>query len=166
MSRTIVQTTQSGWYIDAADPDGPKVRRKEDDTVITLAEFQKQKAQAAGPANKQEIQHPAVQIPQEPKPEELAERKKAVPTPKAKAADKESKPHGPQGPAYTVKIVCPYVTGDGKCGKVRWIKPQDAFQVKYCEEHQKAHRLKLKNERTAKRRVEDKKKAKPAAKAA
>jgi hypothetical protein len=42
------------------------------------------------------------------------------------------KPHGPQGAAYTVKITC----AKRGCKEVRWIKPQDAFQVKFCPEHQ------------------------------
>jgi hypothetical protein len=48
--------------------------------------------------------------------------------------------HGPRGPEYTVEVKCAYVVGPkGKhCGAVRWCKPQDAFQVKYCDEHTRA----------------------------
>jgi hypothetical protein len=45
---------------------------------------------------------------------------------------KKVAPHGPQGEAYTVKITC----AKRGCKETRWIKPQDAFQVRYCPEHQ------------------------------
>lgn len=69
------------------------------------------------------------------------------------AATKKSPAHGPQGSAYTVKITCK----KRGCKEVRWIKPQDAFQVRYCPEHQ-AEATKLRRSERAK--------AKRAAKAA
>lgn len=42
------------------------------------------------------------------------------------------KSHGPKGPAYTKRVVC----AKRGCKEVRWTKPQDAFQVKFCAEHQ------------------------------
>ena len=56
---------------------------------------------------------------------------KTAKTPTAKPA-KKAKPHGPQGEAYTNRVVC----AKRGCKAVRWTKPQDAFQVKFCGEHQ------------------------------
>lgn len=48
------------------------------------------------------------------------------------------------GPTTTIKCV--------DCGLPRVIKVQDAFQVKRCVEHQKAHRLAKRRERNARKR--------------
>lgn len=75
--------------------------------------------------------------------------------------------HGPQGPAYTVEVKCQHVVGPkGKrCGVVRWCKPQDAFQVKRCEEHTKAYKAeRAKQRRAAKAKERAAAKPKPAAK--
>lgn len=55
-------------------------------------------------------------------------------TPKKKA-DAPAKPHGPQGPAYTNRVVCCHKVNGKVCGAIRWTKPQDKFQVKRCVEH-------------------------------
>ena len=52
------------------------------------------------------------------------------------------------------------------CGKTRMIHPQDKFQVKYCEEHQKQHRLDMAKARRAARSKGKKAKPKAAKKAA
>lgn len=50
--------------------------------------------------------------------------------------------HGP-----TTTIRCQHITSDGKCGADRIIQVQDIFQVKFCIEHQKEERNKLRRER-------------------
>lgn len=44
--RTIVQTTTPGWFIDAADPDGGRVRKSKDgtDRIVTLEQYETAKA--------------------------------------------------------------------------------------------------------------------------
>jgi hypothetical protein len=74
-------------------------------------------------------------------------------------AAKTPKPHGPQGPEYTHKITC----AKRGCKEVRWCKPQDAFQVRYCAEHQ-AEAAKERRSAQAKAKREAAAKTKPAAK--
>jgi len=86
---------------------------------------------------------------------EAAKVHKAAPKAKAPATPKDVKEHGPQGPEYTHRVVCCHVVGPkGKrCGTVRWCKPQDAFQVKRCDEHTafyKRERAKARREAKAK----------------
>lgn len=56
----------------------------------------------------------------------------------AKVAPQGSPDEQPHGD-YKVKVVCKYPTGPGRklCGSVRFVKPQDAFQVKHCKAHAK-----------------------------
>jgi hypothetical protein len=60
--------------------------------------------------------------------------------------------HGPQGPAYIVKIVC----AKRGCKVERWIKPQDQFQTRFCPEHQAERAKARRNERAKAKRVEAK----------
>lgn len=39
-SRTLVKTSTTGWFIDAADPDGKRVRKTDDDRIISRDEFE------------------------------------------------------------------------------------------------------------------------------
>jgi hypothetical protein len=59
------------------------------------------------------------------------------------------KQHGPEGPAYSVKIVCKR----RGCKAERWIKPQDAFQVRFCTEHQREATAARRRERAMARRA-------------
>lgn len=45
--RTLVKTTAVGWYIDANDPDGKRVRKTEGDTIVTQDEYEGMKALVA-----------------------------------------------------------------------------------------------------------------------
>jgi hypothetical protein len=60
-------------------------------------------------------------------------------------AAKKTAAHGPQGPAYTNRIVC----AKRGCNVVLWTKAQDAFQVRYCVEHQ-AEQVKARRSERAK----------------
>ncbi len=73
-------------------------------------------------------------------------------------AVKTPKPHGPQGVEYTHKITC----AKRGCKEVRWCKPQDAFQVRYCPEHQ-AEAAKERRSARAKAKREEAAKTKPKA---
>lgn len=50
MSRTLVKTTTAGWYIDADDPDGNRVRKADGDRIITRDEFDAAKDATPGEA--------------------------------------------------------------------------------------------------------------------
>jgi hypothetical protein len=43
-TRTLVQTTTAGWYLDTADPDGKRVRKTDDDVILTLQDYEALKA--------------------------------------------------------------------------------------------------------------------------
>lgn len=70
----------------------------------------------------------------------------------------DEQPHGP----YTEKVVCSFMVPGAngrkrKCGAVRYVKPQDLFQVKTCRDHAKAHKDAMRRARaTAKRLAEGK----------
>jgi hypothetical protein len=40
MPRTIIKTNANGWFLDAADPDGNRVRKQEGDVVLTREQFE------------------------------------------------------------------------------------------------------------------------------
>lgn len=147
MSRTLVKTTTAGWFIDAADPDGQRVRKSDGDTVISLAEFQKQRAEQAGGEPSGEATPAA---------KETADKKPAAKAAAKPAKEKAEKEPLPTTVAETGKTLVgkTIVIKCVDCGKERTIKPQDKFQVKRCVEHQKAHRLKLRSERAKARRKE------------
>ena len=68
----------------------------------------------------------------------------------------KQKPHGPQGPAYTNRVVC----AKRGCNEIRWTKVQDAFQVKYCVTHRKEASAARRSERMRAKRAAAKKASK------
>lgn len=147
MARTVVKTTTSGWFIDAADPDGPRVRKKDGDTVISLDDFQQMRAgDESRTPSQQHAAHAAKSIPaaraaRNGKPEQT-EAERAIPTTTSET--------GKILRGKTTEIKCGWKGDNGDepvCGRERTIKVQDQFQVKYCVEHQTAHRRKVKREK-------------------
>jgi hypothetical protein len=58
------------------------------------------------------------------------------------------KPHGP----FTVKVECEYKVSRRRCKAIRYVKPQDAFQVRYCRNHTEVVRKERRSERAKERR--------------
>lgn len=62
------------------------------------------------------------------------------------------------GPEYSVLIKCE----QSKCGRGRWVKPQDKHLAKFCKEHQADYTRMLRRERAKKYRLRKKKSARVA----
>lgn len=159
MSRTIVSTTAVGWYIDASDPDGPRVRKKDGDSIITLDEFQASRGNDTGNRTAtQEHAATAAKGVHQRRAERQAADEKPQQTDAEKAVSTTTSETGKILRGKTTVIKCGFKGEDGEsgpvCGKQRTIKVQDQFQVKYCVEHQAAHRRKIKrNKLKAKRQA-------------
>jgi hypothetical protein len=152
VSRTIVSTTAVGWYIDASDPDGPRVRKKDGDTIITLDEFQASRGNGAGNRTAtQERAATAVKALHQRRAERKAAGEKPQQTDAEKSVPTTTSETGKILRGKTTVVKCEFKGEDGEsgpvCGKQRTIKVQDRFQVKYCVEHQAAHRRKIKRQK-------------------
>lgn len=142
-SRTLIKTTNAGWYIDASNPDGPRVRKQDGDTIITREEYEARQSQTP---SQQRAAHAAKGAHQR-----KAERKAAEPTDQPEVKSETGKIL--RGP--TTSIHCQYKGEDTKgktCGKVRVVKVQDKFQVKYCVPHQQVEHRRRKREKLRARR--------------
>lgn len=114
MGRKLFKTEAKGWYGDASDPLGRRVRKQDGDTVFdTLAEAKITSKKEARPSKKEE---------------------KAAP-------EKTELSTGQVATGKTITIKCQWKG----CKNTRVIKPQDAFQVKYCVEHRDEHAREKRN---------------------
>jgi hypothetical protein len=120
MPRTLIKTSAAGWFIDSANPDGPKVRKAADDTIVTQAEWEA----AVESARTNDV---AAKI------RDAVNGDGQV---KTTILDTGKVVAGP-----TVKIKC------SDCGTEREIKVQDKFQVRRCVDCQKEHRKALRRQK-------------------
>lgn len=147
MGRLLIKTGVSGWFIDSTDLDGTRVRHQEDDVVITREEWD-----ALGT---QDGDLPEVGVHDEE--DDIAV---AVNTAIDEADEEVQVTVSDTGKLLkgkTITISCKHKDPETKkvCGKDRVIKPQDAFQVKFCVPHQLAHRAAIKREKMKAKRKAD-----------
>lgn len=130
MGRAIAKTEARGWYVDAAT--GKKVRKQEGDDIFdNILEAQEalavlEKAHGKAGTNGKAAKEPAPEV---------------------------TLTSGKTTRGKTLTIRCAWKEKGKRCTNERTIKPQDAFQVKYCQEHQKENSKKLKRERAKARRA-------------
>lgn len=120
--RTLVKTTTAGWFIDAADPDGNRVRKTAADTIITREEYDAMKALQNGgaqmsPADTETIAEPA-QITQDAASNaEATQARNAEHRANAAAVAPVTLTSGKQSVGPTIEIKCAWVDPENRTAK-------------------------------------------------
>jgi hypothetical protein len=157
--RTLIKTTSAGWFIDADDLDGKRVRKGEGDNVITREEFEAAKAAPAAAAPKAD--KPEVQV------KTLTSGKVAIgktATIRCAWVDADKRTPAQQKlfdelpPAPKMYELMVKAAG-GKAeampsGEEREIKVQDLFQVRFSTANAEKWRNELRRRSNAKKRAE------------
>lgn len=170
MSRTLVKTATAGWYIDAADPDGGKVRKLDGDQVITQAEFDQRQldAEDAGtngnaPLLAEDSEAVTARAVAEPTPQDttVADTGKLLVgkttvvacrwVPLENQGKQVKKLYAKDQRQVTLEQV-QKAAGVTPCGHERIIKVQDAFQAKFCVQHQDENRKAIRREKARAKR--------------
>lgn len=152
MPRVLVKTESRGWYLDAADPLGGKVRKTDGDQIFDgLLEAQEAVAVL-------KAAHGESLTNGDGDPEPAAKPRKEAPKEVERVTIKCAWIEGGKNdgtPYETVKLksgkTIKGLTSAQRAkahGAERQIKPQDLFQVRYCETHQKEQRKALRRAKT------------------
>jgi hypothetical protein len=186
-TRTLVETDARGWYIDADNPEGSKVRKGNGDRVITRADYDALIAAGVTPHADEPVQdgNQAAK-------DKQATTQAANATTRKDAAAAVKPTHvltsGAKAVGDVVTIQCAWVDPDKRtkkqqklfetgasalsfdavtkagataadaadaapCGNERVIKPQDAFQVRFCPDHQAQWRNELRRRGNQRRKA-------------
>jgi hypothetical protein len=157
--RTLIKTAAAGWYIDADNPDGHRVRKRDEDEVVTRDEFD---VRRNGHAKANDA--PAKPTPSEGQNVTVADTGKLL-IGKTTAIRCKWVPEDQQTPAVqklyekdqrqvTLEQVQKAAAGVAPCGRERTVKVQDAFQAKFCVQHQDENRKAIRrNKARAKRKA-------------
>lgn len=177
-TRTLVKTTVAGWFIDAADPDGPRVRKTPEDTIITREDYNAQKtgqSPTLTPENAedgQRVEHRGPPVVSDRAPKVGPDQSVVIsgtgkllvgPTvtilckwvPEEHQNAKVKALYAKDQREVTVEMV-EKAAGVPACRDKRIVKVQDAFQAKFCDAHQDENRkairrAKAKSKRAAKK---------------
>jgi hypothetical protein len=182
-ARTLIKTTTTGWFLDAEDLDGKRVRKTDEDTILTREEFdalrngkapenaEQAAAKQAGTQAANAKTRKAAAAKDKPEPVvttltsgkvvtgETVEVRDAWVEPanrtKAQAKLFDSGFEGVPAQKTYDKVVAA-AKGDKAAlpsGAVRVVKKQDAFQVRFSVENQHKHRNELRRKKNAAKRA-------------
>lgn len=153
---TLIKTDTAGWYDNPET--GKKARKQDGDTVVDRATYQRMQEQTGTSDNGGDPAPTAssesvVMVKLDTGTEVPESQTVVIRCSYIEDGNKDAKPYD------TIKVGDKTIRGlsaaekEKACGQERRIKKQDQFQVRFCTEHQKEHRKRIRREKLRRKRA-------------